>query len=121
MAFSRTGDRRRERGRLWPFGPAAALAGTVTLLVLLTAAFAALKSASDWPADELDQWVLLALFGLALLPVLLAVLDRMSLSGGSLEVRGVKVAFARRPPRSTGLARAAQGSSENCRAAAGSV
>lgn len=94
MARSRTGDRRHERGRLWPFGPAAAVAGTITLLVVLIAAFAALKSASDWPADQLDQWVLLALFGLALLPVLLAVLDRMSLSGGSLEVRGIKVAFA---------------------------
>ena len=60
-----------------------------------------LDSTSSWPDDRWQGWLLLGVLATSLLPVVLLVLDGISSSGGSLEVRGIKIDFATEARSST--------------------
>ncbi len=80
--------------RLWPFGARAALLTAGAILVLLLAVVAIARVIADWPSSRWDGWLLIGVLVFTILPVVLLVLDRVARSGGSVEVRGMKIAFA---------------------------
>lgn len=83
-----------ESPALWPWSTKAALAISVVILVVLLAALAAAKASASWPGPGAEAWVMIGIAVLALLPVLLVVLDRLSAQGGEVRVAGVSVSFA---------------------------
>jgi hypothetical protein len=84
----------RRTGRLWPFGVIPALAAAGAVLVVLLAIVVMLGVVAHWPDQRWQGWLMLGVVLLALAPVLLLILDRVAHTGGSVEFRGIKIAFA---------------------------
>jgi hypothetical protein len=84
----------RRAGRIWPFGviPALTVAGVVLVVLLVTVVV--LGVAVHWPDQRWQGWLMLGVVLLALTPLLLLILDRVANTGGSVEFRGIKIAFA---------------------------
>ena len=49
---------------------------------------------AHWPDQRWQGWLMLGVVLLALAPLLLLILDRVAHTGGSVEFRGIKIAFA---------------------------
>jgi len=84
----------RRTGRLWPFGVIPALAAAGAVLVVLLAIVVVLGVVAHWPDQRWQGWLMLGVVLLALAPLLLLILDRVAHTGGSVEFRGIKIAFA---------------------------
>jgi hypothetical protein len=78
-----------ERGPFWPFGARAAMVSAAILLIVLVATTVAIYLTLQWPPEALLGWILLAAALLGLLPVILLVLNRLAISGGSIAIAGV--------------------------------
>jgi len=89
-----TVSRTRRTGRIWPFGVIPALATAGVVLVVLLAIVVVLGVVAHWPDQRWQGWLMLGVVLLALAPLLLLILDRVASTGGSLEFRGIKIAFA---------------------------
>jgi hypothetical protein len=85
---------RHRAGRLWPFGVIAALTAAGAVLVVLLVTVVVLGVAAHWPDQRWQGWLMLGVVLLALTPLLLLILDRVAHAGGSVEFRGIKIAFA---------------------------
>lgn len=78
--------------RFWPFGARAAVLLVPVLLILLLVVWGVSRGPLHF--DEAHPgWVLLGIVLLSVLPLLLVVLESMTLSGGSIEVGKVKFAL----------------------------
>jgi hypothetical protein len=80
--------------RLWPFDIRVAVLWAPILFIILVVGLALLRQLVQWPPPALDQWVLLAILLVSLLPVLLAVLDLVAERGGAVSFRGVTLDFS---------------------------
>jgi len=80
--------------RLWPFDIRIAVVWAPVLLVALIAGVALLRQLVAWPPPGLDQFVLLAILVVSLLPVILAGVDMVADRGGAISFRGVKLDFS---------------------------
>jgi hypothetical protein len=80
--------------RLWPFDIRIAVLWAPILFIILVVGLALLRQLVQWPPAALDQWVLLAILLVSLLPVLLAVLDLVAERGGAVSFRGVTLDFS---------------------------
>ncbi|MFF7359083.1 hypothetical protein ACFZA1_41805 [Streptomyces filipinensis] len=76
----------------WPFSAQAALFLAPLLLVVLTVAWGAARTALGLDTASAG-WVLVGIVGLSLLPVLLVVLSGVASTGGSVELGAVKIAL----------------------------
>ena len=85
---------RHRAGRLWPFGVIAALIAAGAVLVVLLVTVVVLGVTAHWPDQRWQGWLMLGVVLLALTPLLLLILDRVASTGGSVEFRGIKIAFA---------------------------
>jgi hypothetical protein len=85
---------RHRAGRLWPFGVIPALAAAGAALVVLLVTVVVLGVAAHWPDQRWQGWLMLGVVLLALTPLLLLILDRVASTGGFVEFRGIKIAFA---------------------------
>jgi hypothetical protein len=84
----------RRAGRIWPFGVVPALTVAAAVLVVLLATVVVLGVTAHWPDQRWQGWLMLGVVLLALTPLLLLILDRVASTGGSVEFRGIKIAFA---------------------------
>jgi hypothetical protein len=84
----------RRSGRIWPFGVIPALTAAGALLVVLLVTVVVLDVAAHWPDKRWQGWLMLGVVLLAVTPLLLLILDRVAHAGGSVEFRGIKIAFA---------------------------
>ena len=94
MQSKRSQESSRRPARFWPFGAVAAIVSALIILVFLSTAVIGAEHWTSWPGHSLESWVMLGVGVIALVPVVLLILDGMARSGGTLEVRGIKVAFA---------------------------
>ncbi|MEU9144139.1 hypothetical protein [Streptomyces sp. NPDC048349] len=76
----------------WPFGSRTAVLLAPLLLVVLAVAWGTARTALGLEAVS-PGWVLAAIVGLSLLPLLLLVLSDVASSGGSVEIGSVKIAL----------------------------
>ena len=84
----------RRSGRIWPFGVIPALTAAGAVLVVLLVTVVVLDVAAHWPDKRWQGWLMLGIALLAVTPLLLLILDRVAHTGGSVEFRGIKIAFA---------------------------
>jgi hypothetical protein len=84
----------RRSGRIWPFGVIPALITAGAVLVVLLVTVVVLDSTAHWPDKRWQGWLMLGVVLLAVTPLLLLILDRVAHAGGSVEFRGIKIAFA---------------------------
>jgi hypothetical protein len=87
-------NRTSRAGRIWPFGVIPALVSAGALLVALLVTVALLATLANWPEARWQGWLVLGVAVLSLIPLMLLILDRVSRTGGSVEFRGIKIAFA---------------------------
>jgi hypothetical protein len=66
----------------------------VVLLVLLVA-MAITRTVANWPSQRLEGWVLLAILALSLLPVIMLLVQTLVTRGGTVQVAGLSLSFAR--------------------------
>ncbi|PTQ91462.1 hypothetical protein C8R30_1326 [Nitrosomonas nitrosa] len=80
--------------KLWPFSPRASLITAVVLLVGFLLLVGLLRTFVAWPSAQSESVVLIGILALSLLPIGLALLDKIIDRGGAIEYGGVKLAFS---------------------------
>lgn len=81
--------------QLWPFSARAAILAVPLIAAVLLIAFGISRAVADWPQSRSDNLVLVGVVVLSLVPLLLVALDLVASRGGTIEVRGVAINFAR--------------------------
>jgi len=81
--------------RLWPFGPRKMVLGVPVILISLLILVGVLRSVAGFPSKEADNFTLVGILALSLLPVLLATVDLFTERGAVLEFSGAKLDFSR--------------------------
>ena len=71
------------------------------MLVALLVTVMLLATLAKWPEQRWQGWLVLGVMLLALIPLVLLVLDRVSRTGGPIEFRGIKIAFAAEAAQAT--------------------
>jgi hypothetical protein len=89
-----TVSRTRRTGGIWPYGVIPALATAGAVLVILLAIVVVLGVVAHWPDQRWQGWLMLGVVLLALTPLLLLILNGVASTGGSVEFRGIRIAFA---------------------------
>lgn len=90
--------------RFWPFGPRACVLCVAAILIGLLVIIAIMRRVTSWPGEKSETVVLVGVLLISLLPIVLVLLDALVEGGGTIEVRGVKVAFAQvREARMSGI------------------
>jgi hypothetical protein len=80
--------------KLWPFSPRASLITAVVLLVGFLLLVGLLRALMAWPSAQSESVVLIGILALSLLPIGLALLDKIIDRGAAIEYGGVKLAFS---------------------------
>jgi hypothetical protein len=101
LELNRRLDHARRGDRIWPFGVIPALVSAGIMLVALLVTVTLLATLANWPEKRWQGWLVLGAVLLALIPLLLLILDRVSRTGGSVEFRGIKIAFAAEAAQTT--------------------
>lgn len=81
--------------RLWPYGTRTSFGWALLILLGLLAIQALTRYTMGWPGSEVEAAVLIGTAVFALLPIVLAALDILIERGGAVEIKGVKVDFAK--------------------------
>ncbi|MHC5258248.1 hypothetical protein ACYSUO_10200 [Streptomyces sp. UC4497] len=85
--------RRQGTWRFWPFGPGWALLASAMVIVVLVTGFFLLREFADWPTEDLEPGVLIAIVVISSVPVLLMLLEAVAARGGSLGGFGFTLNF----------------------------
>jgi hypothetical protein len=87
-------SRPRLSAQFWPWPEKIAIVLVPILLLFLFIALAILRSLTGIPSAQYEGWVLLALAVFSVLPLILLVVQRLAVDGGSVEVASLKLSFA---------------------------
>jgi len=80
--------------RFWPFDARVSIVSAIALLVVLLFLVAVLRETINWPSEKSENFVLMGVLLMSLLPVFLAVVDVFIERGGVIEYKGVKIDFS---------------------------
>ncbi|SEQ06762.1 hypothetical protein [Nitrosomonas ureae] len=80
--------------KLWPFSPRASLITAIVFLVVFLVLIGILRTLAAWPSAQSESIVLIGILVLSLLPIALALLDKIIDRGAVIEYGGVKLAFS---------------------------
>jgi hypothetical protein len=80
--------------RLWPFSPRASLITAVVFLAGFLLLVGLLRTLAAWPSAQSESVVLIGILVVSLLPIGLALLDKIIDRGAVIEYGGVKLAFS---------------------------
>jgi hypothetical protein len=89
------GRRSRPETGVWPWSARLALLLVPVVLLILLVTIVITKTVADWPSQRLEGWVLVAVVGLSLLPVILLLVQTLVTLGGTIRVAGLSLSFAR--------------------------
>jgi hypothetical protein len=78
---------------VWPWSARVAVLLVPAVLLVLLVTLAIARSVSSWPSEHFEGWVLLAIIGLSLLPVILLLLQMLVTRGGTFKVAGLSLSF----------------------------
>jgi hypothetical protein len=80
--------------KLWPFSSRASLITAVVFLAGFLVLVGLLRTLAAWPSAQSENVVLIGILVLSLLPIGLALLDKIIDRGAVIEYRGIKLAFS---------------------------
>ncbi|MFJ1877753.1 hypothetical protein [Streptomyces sp. KS_5] len=86
-------QRKQSTWRFWPFGPGWALLTSAVVVAVLVTGFFLLREFADWPGEDLEPGVLIAIVVISSVPVLLMLLEAVAAGGGSLAGFGFNLSF----------------------------
>jgi hypothetical protein len=81
--------------KFWPYRPRTSFVSAVVILVGLLLIQAITRKTIGWPGSEAETAVLIGIVVFSLLPIVLAMLDVLIERGGAVEIKGVKIDFAK--------------------------
>lgn len=80
--------------KFWPFKAFDSFKACVGIFILFTTVFFFLKAKGIWGEGISDNWALLGILLLSVLPVIFALIDVFIEKGGSIEYKGIKLDFS---------------------------
>ncbi len=79
---------------MWPWTARAAVVSAPIILLVMLVLYGIMRARSDWPNPQFEGWILVAIIGASVVPILLLIVQALASSGGTLQAAGVRLSFA---------------------------